>query len=338
MLNRLQRLSLLPLAGLVLGTHAAVLQCPENSRDCLGLPESSAVIASVAIDQTAERRLASGATPSSQAWSPRAEGTWNLQYFLYLSDDWPTEKRDALRLQKQGKAGAPARSWIELFDSTYFFKSQYNPDSNDGLSVVAIEFQPNGSVITRNSLGKRLLGQVEGRVVSIVDDGPKPLFHFKLAEWSTGPNHTKPPWSPALCEERDIPSSSSQTDPDYRYGPAFDFDEAAAVFGCREWAYQLYEPSRPYIDVTSYLPQQPDEDESTEYVGRTIGWSRFGDARKPVIGWHEYAWFCFYDCPAGEMPGRIDDIEAWADRFGWLAPQRASSSPVFPDMPTPVTP
>ncbi len=102
--------------------------------------------------------------------------------------------------------------------------------------------------------------------------------------------------------------------------------------GCREWAYQIKEPGRPYIDVTSYIPKRFDDYGPGTYIHETIGWARFED-HKPIIGKHEYLWYCLHDCPGDDLPGVIPDIKAWAAKNGWKAPQPPTRVPVFPDPP-----
>jgi hypothetical protein len=118
----------------------------------------------------------------------------------------------------------------------------------------------------------------------------------------------------------------------YLYGSLFKADEYSTTFGCREWASQLYDPARPYIDVTSYVPVA----RSTSYesfIRPFIGWARAGD-KKPVIGKHESAWYCLHDCPGDDRPGVILDISRWAAANGWKTPKPPTKVPTFPDPPT----
>ena len=108
------------------------------------------------------------------------------------------------------------------------------------------------------------------------------------------------------------------------------------VFGCREWATQLYDINRPYIDVTSYQTEYDTRLSKIKkgkrkgkyplmdvtYVHSFIGFSRFQDPPKPVIGQHAGQWLCFNDCPNGDAPGLIADIKAWAGKQGWSVPER----------------
>jgi hypothetical protein len=115
------------------------------------------------------------------------------------------------------------------------------------------------------------------------------------------------------------------------YGKLFKPDEFSTTFGCREWAYQLYDDARPYIDVTSYVPKGKTFEHGT-YIREFIGWGRFGD-KKPIIGKHRAVWYCLYDCPNGEQPGPIADIKAWAQKNGWPVPKPPTKVPTFPDPP-----
>lgn len=143
-----------------------------------------------------------------------------------------------------------------------------------------------------------------------------------------------PAYSPSICTNLDL-----ETDTRYpgRYlkGYKADSDEGRSghkgYFGCREWAAQLYDRDRPYIDVTSY-EWGPDFDKpekkgkypvgAVAYIKPFIGFSRFQDAPKPVIGKDRQQWYCLTDCPEGTTPGKIDDIASWAKTRGWPVPKR----------------
>ena len=154
---------------------------------------------------------------------------------------------------------------------------------------------------------------------------------YRLGNWFTGLGDISTHWAPGLCSNNDTPDPLSKTNTGYLYGPAYTAHEYAGTFGCREWAYQLYDPDRPYIDVTSYMPAKVKSEYRT-YIRDFIGWARFGD-KKPVIGRHGNDWYCLFDCPNDEPPGHIEDIKLWAAKNGWPAPKPPTRSPTFPDPP-----
>ncbi len=114
------------------------------------------------------------------------------------------------------------------------------------------------------------------------------------------------------------------------------WDVTLEAFGCREWSYQLQSSSRPYIDVTSYVPKPKKGDKTPykhgSYIGEVVGWGTFG-VKKPVIGKYADTWYCLHDCPGEDKPGKIEDIDMWARRNGCTAPKPPMRMPVFVDDP-----
>lgn len=132
-------------------------------------------------------------------------------------------------------------------------------------------------------------------------------------------------FAPGLCAEHEYPNPFGGG----RYDKGFKPNAIDGGFGCREWAYQLYDDERPYIDVTSYERKTKLDPHGT-YIREFIGWARFGD-KKPIIGKDSNTWICLLDCPNGEQPGIIPDIKAWASKNGWSVPKRPKKQPQFPD-------
>ena len=60
---------------------------------------------------------------------------------------------------------------------------------------------------------------------------------------------------------------------------------------------------------------------------------RFDVPPKPVIGKHLNTWYCLHECPTGDAPGAIADIQAWAAKNGWPAPSVPKKQPLFPEKP-----
>jgi hypothetical protein len=136
---------------------------------------------------------------------------------------------------------------------------------------------------------------------------------YDFAYWSQGiPGEVS--FSPAVCTITDI----------RRYERDWETDNYVGNFGCREWTAQLYDREQPYIDVTSYAKNRV-------FIGEFVGWSRFTDPRKPVIGKHGTTWLCLHECPAGEKPGVIPNIKAWVAKHGFPMPQRPTRQPLYPN-------
>ncbi|GAB3551305.1 hypothetical protein GCM10027343_35450 [Noviherbaspirillum agri] len=84
------------------------------------------------------------------------------------------------------------------------------------------------------------------------------------------------------------------------------------------WPVQEY----PFIDMTSYQ-------RDGTYIKELIGWTRFEDSPKPVIGKSTKIWVCLHDCPTGEAPGIILNIKARAKKHGFPLPKRPKKQPMF---------
>lgn len=147
-------------------------------------------------------------------------------------------------------------------------------------------------------------------------------------------------YSPAICSG--IHRDSTPAHSIGRYKPKDDPTGLYGFFGCREWAAQLYDDRRPYIDVTSYemvddydrlavkgkLRKKPET-----FIRPFVGFSRFDSPVKPVIGNHKGTWYCITDCPGGDSPGPIADMKAWAKRGGWPVPAKPRNVREFMDTP-----
>ncbi len=330
------------LAALSFRVETATVDCLATSGSCGKLPAASLLVSAAAAGSgPLDRAAPDGSLVQPHKASSEVSGQPSqLRFFLYITDSWSAEREDAVSARKRAGPDPHPHSWVELFEPVSFFKSQFNPHAGEGLSVVAIEFAPNGLVMTPNNSGKPLKVITDEAVVSLVEDKRDAQARLKLAEWFTPTHGGALPWAPALCGEGELPSSPAGSTRDYLYSPDLDVERAPSLFGCREWGHQLYDPTRPYVDVTSYLPlpacpegevETVEDEAPQQYVGPTIGWIGLTDIRKPVIGWYEYAWFCLFNCPEPEVPGLIADIGAWAERRGWTAPERPQRGPMFPD-------
>ncbi len=154
---------------------------------------------------------------------------------------------------------------------------------------------------------------------------------YHLGFWFTGLGDVSTHWAPAICVSNQKPDAAQVRSDGYLYGRLFKPNSQSTTFGCREWAYQLYNPDRPYIDVTSYVPKDADYPDGS-YIREFIGWTRFDD-KKPVIGKDGKTWICLHDCPNGDKPGVIPDIKVWVNQNGWALPTPPSQMPMFPDPP-----
>ena len=196
----------------------------------------------------------------------------------------------------------------------------------DRLAVLIAEFDPQGHLrpVTgeRTTVGSAATDS-QGRLSVVTTNGSKPRKAHVLGYWLTDFAAEPQQITPTLCSAQEMPTPANKKDSAYRYAAKTDPEQyTRGTFGCREWGFQLYDPKRPYIDVTSYL--------RTPWIHGFVGWSRTAD-NKPIIGLRRNTWLCLYDCPNGEAPGAIPDIAAWAKRNGWEPPQRPQKVPMFPD-------
>lgn len=261
---------------------------------------------------------------------------WELRYILYVDDNLDSSVRVAKEdADKSGNSVLNRYWWQLLFKPNIFFPSRDKwAQPGDGLSAVVIEFDQNGKVKTPHNFEAPLYGKVDRLLrVDLAQGDFATQPRYSLGYWFMGLGDISTHWAPGLCNNKTIPGPVAKTDELYLYGPAFKPTPTYMTVGCREWAYQLQNPNRPYIDITSYLSKKDDPDGSGSYVREIFGWSRFSDPPKPVIGKHEQDWYCFHECPGGDKPGLIPNIQAWARKNGWPVPKRPTRIPVFPDPP-----
>lgn len=272
-------------------------------------------------------------TDNTQQESPWIDRPWDLRYVLHIKDQesWESSQRVAGRINAE--PGKKYFSWSALFHPVFevpVLQLKYTLDKS--FSVVPIEFDQGGFVTTANTSPTPLRGKLSKTLSMVLIDGEDRNRPYSiLGAWFTGLGDVSTHWAPALCDSNEAPNAVMVRFDTYLYGKLFKATSHSKTFGCREWAYQLYDDNRPYIDVTSYVPKD-DDFEHGAYIRDVKGWARFGD-KKPIIGKHETTWYCLYDCPNGEPPGQIANIKAWARANGWSAPKRPTKSPTFVDPP-----
>lgn len=267
--------------------------------------------------------------PATIDWLERP---WEWRYFLLVTAEWRIEKMLAER--KNGKETPDPYETLSLARSFEPVAAVPNPrdPTNDPFSIIHIEFDKQGFVTTPHTDTNRLRGQIDRIRRVTLSAGDEATSHqYRLGSWFTGLGDVSTHWAPAICVSNQNPDAAQVRSDGYLYGRLFKPNSQSTTFGCREWAYQLYDPARPYIDVTSYVPKDADYPDGS-YIREFIGWSRFDD-KKPVIGKEGKTWVCLHDCPNGDKPGVIPDISAWAKKNGWAVPTSPSKMPMFPDPP-----
>ncbi len=260
------------------------------------------------------------------------ERPWELAYFIQVQSalgqvadkEWANEAKVVERR-------FPETGWFAFFDVTH--RLQIEPDpifASQDLVVTRIEFDAQGWVTTASTHEGPLRGRLKENLEIVLAAGATPAEAvYVLGQWFQGFGGSEH-WAPTLCGRWDWvhPALPRDHKPHYLYGKGYRHAAVRGSFGCREWAYQLKDDRRPYIDVTSYRPGAKPAD---TYIREFIGWAYLGQPRKPVIGLHQGQWYCLLDCPQGAAPGRIEGIKKWAAFHGWAAPKRPKRMPMFPD-------
>ena len=253
---------------------------------------------------------------------------------MYIGGNWENAKRFEKEYSERIGSQALDRNGKSLFDATQIVRA--NDDeiyASDEISVLVIEFDKHGKVITPNAFAKPLYGRIgEDMRVTLAEGDSGMDWQFDFGHLFLGLGSASTHWAPSVCLVDQMPSLFSKNDASYLYGPKFEINGSVLTVGCREWAYQIKNARRPYIDVTNYTFKRFDPSGPGAYIRKTIGWAGFDD-HKPVIGKQHNDWYCFHDCPDGDQPGIISDMEFWAERNGWKAPQPPTRMPVFPDPP-----
>lgn len=280
----------------------------------------------------------------SRVWIDRP---WEFRYVLLVISEMRAgfaKERAAIPLSSGKPLSGLNLEPYAFFEPTHIIQtvarnSEPTPSDEDNIATLVIEFDKDRSVLTPNRAPHKLYGrlnQIE-YIVLAPGHGPKDM-QVDVGYFFMGPDGGAQA-TPAICDLDDM---------DRRYKPTAKFTYTLSRFGCREWGHYLYNPQVPYIDVSSYEPQNSRLLEFWQYdpqagkevrrwpdarIDSFIGWGRFDIKPKPVIGKHMGQWFCLHECPDGEAPGRIDDITQWAAKRGWPVPKKPKKMPLFPDPP-----
>lgn len=248
----------------------------------------------------------------SREWQDRP---WDLRYVLFVNSEKHMTAGIAASKRFNALDGKQGRNYVyhdieELFAST----KQVLPSKKAPIAVALISFDQTGRVLNKDSVFSQYIGKLSGieRFVLVHPNEPdeKP---YGFGEWDQGiPGDVS--FSPALCITIDS----------HRYEAHWRQNDYRGNVGCREWTAQLYRPEEPYINVTTYS-------KSGNFIGELVGWARFEDRPRPVIGMQGKQWLCLHECPAGESPGVISNIRAWTRKHNFPMPTRPKRQPVYPN-------
>lgn len=252
------------------------------------------------------------ATPASQTW---LEHPWEIRYVLFADDAGTRQAKSAAARMFNAEQKSLGKKRIHLSAAALFEPVvTLTVPGGEKIAVVLLAFNRAGRIVNQQgALGRMSAKRNLLDTLVLIDDetaGAKPYY---FADWSQGiPGDVT--FSPAVCNSHDI----------RRYKAGWNTLSYTGNFGCREWTAQLYARDQPYIDVTSWSPRGT-------FIGELVGWSRFEDPPKPVIGRHGKTWLCLHECPAGEQPGVIPDIKKWTAKHGYPMPQRPRKQPLYPN-------
>ena len=255
---------------------------------------------------------ATGSRSASQTWLDRP---WEIRYVLFAEEAWSMQIDIESGQRFNAERNGHEKEKTHL-DATALFKPTriLSVPGGQPIAVVLLAFDRAGHIVgQRNSLGKMSAKRNLIDTLVLIDNDTPGTKSYRLAKWSQGiPGDVT--FSPAVCNSEDR----------YRYLDDWRVTDPSGNFGCREWTSQLYDRDQPYIDVTSWSPRGT-------HIGELVGWSRFEDPPKPVIGRHGKTWLCLHECPAGEQPGVIPDIKAWTAKHRFPMPERPRKQPLYPN-------
>lgn len=255
---------------------------------------------------------AEGRPSRSRVWLERP---WDIRYLLFISDTrWSgpsirvAQRVNARDMLSNGK--------VPLYldgEGLFLPSAPIAAPGRRSIVSVLLTFDTDGRVISNNILPARWVGRRNVlNVLALIDEDHPMEKPYAIADWDQGIPGSS--FSPAVCGESDMD----------RYVVAWNNNFSSGGFGCREWTAQLYDRDQPYIDVTSYAS-------TGSFIGEFVGWARFSDPPKPVIGRHGRTWLCLHDCPAGEKVGPIPDINAWVKKHGFPPPTKPRRQPIYPN-------
>jgi hypothetical protein len=242
---------------------------------------------------------------------------WPIRYFLYVNDAELITRFNAraaetnLQIEK-GTDNSLYRDYEEFFPPERIL---HTPSGK--LGIVLLTFAPNGMLLTPKFNRFHFTAtKTEIETLVLLKNGTwdKRNKPYHLAWWWELPG--KHIMSPAVCDGFDQFRYKTD-DPKAK--------DSIGGFGCREWSAQMQNSDQPYIDVTSYY------DAEYHVVSGIVGWSGFENKPKPIIGKHMTTWICLHECPRGEEPGIIHDIQAWSRKHGFPLPKPPERQPEYPN-------
>lgn len=272
----------------------------------------SALLVLITMMLTCHAEMHAEQSSRSRQWLARP---WEIRYILFVDRDRAMKSRIGMakEINSASIRTGGARIYLDA-EEIYEVTKTYSVAGQDALATVLIQFDREGHATSSSarlstfSAKRSLLDALV--LVRTNSQDEQPYYFADWAQGIAGAEH----FSPAVCAGYDS----------MRYGEKWTGDYYPGNFGCREWTAQLYQSERSYIDVTSYAKHG-------NFIGQFVGWSRFSDPPKPVIGAQGKTWLCLLECPARENPGVIPDIKAWTRKHGFPMPDQPLKQPEYPN-------
>lgn len=257
--------------------------------------------------------LSTAAKPKTGSSIKWVDAPWDIRYFIFINSEKNMKIDIDVSKKFNAQDGKKGKNYIYLDAPELLSSINKNiPTKTTSIASASILFDDKGKV--RNE--EYSLRKYTGKLSNFGD--------FVLAEQSS---KKKPywfaSWGPSLPGDIQLSPALCSTTDSHRYSNDWDKSGASGNVGCREWAAQLY-AKKPYINVTNYSKKG-------NFIGQLVGWARFEDRPTPVIGMQGNQWLCLYECPAGEQPGVIPDIQKWTRKYGFPMPVQPVKQPLYPD-------
>lgn len=238
---------------------------------------------------------------------------WKIRYILFLNSkkDMSTYIKSSQKENIKAIQGEKAYVYLDAMELLRHIQIDIHTKS-EPIATAAVYFNKNGNVLNLQlpfTAFEAKLSQIDRLVLVSKNLSEKP---YRIATWDQGiPGDVS--FSPAVCSGTDV----------QRYGSYWRKTDSSGNVGCREWTAQLYR-KEPYIDVTTYSKKG-------NFIGEVVGWARFEDGPKPIIGMQGRQWLCLHECPASEQPGVIPDMQAWTRKHGFPMPVPPPKQPLYPN-------
>jgi len=257
------------------------------------------------------------ATPIAAERHPSIEWInkkWDLRYVIFIDSKKYMNMYISAATQfnvKQRKTWK-IDDYLDVYEFLPKIQRTLSSKSSD-LATATIYFDKTGNVLSEVAPFNGLVGKLSSiSYFVMIEKNKENSMPISFAEWNQGiPGDVS--FSPALCTFIDI----------LRYQDDWNKLNRRGNVGCREWTAQLYQ-KEPYIDVTTYSKKG-------NFIGEVVGWARFEDGPTPIIGMQGKQWLCLHECPAGEQPGVIPDMQAWTRKHGFPMPVPPSKQPRYPN-------